>query len=107
MLAEFASVVDAVRCAVDVQRGMALRPTSASTSASALISAVIVDGDDIYGDGVNFAARLESIADAGRHSCLGHRTGRGSIACGSTIAKRFARPQKGIATGIRKRTEHC
>jgi class 3 adenylate cyclase len=71
MLAEFASVVDAVRCAVDFQRGMAAR--NADTAAELRIDFriginigdVIVDGDDIYGDGVNIAARLESIADPG------------------------------------------
>src|SRR3954471_6179531 len=71
MLVEFPSVVSAVACAADVQRGM--RARNANTPAQQRIEFrigvnlgdVIVDGDDIYGDGVNVAARLESIAEAG------------------------------------------
>jgi TolB-like protein/class 3 adenylate cyclase/Flp pilus assembly protein TadD len=70
-LAEFASVVDAVRCAVEVQRGMAER--NAETAEDKRITFrvgvnlgdVIVEEDDIYGDGVNVAARLEALAEPG------------------------------------------
>jgi TolB-like protein/class 3 adenylate cyclase len=70
-LAEFASVVDAVRCAVEVQRGMSER--NAGTPPEKRIEFrvginlgdVIVEGEDIFGDGVNVAARLEALADAG------------------------------------------
>ena len=71
VLVEFPSVVDAVRCAVEVQRAMVDRNaeiprTSASSSASGSISATLsVDGDNIYGDGVNIAARLEALAEPG------------------------------------------
>jgi adenylate cyclase len=71
MLVEFASVVDAVRCAVDVQRGMAARNQEVVPDrriefrVGVNIGDVIVDGDDIYGDGVNVAARLENIAELG------------------------------------------
>ena len=70
LLAEFGSVVDAVECAVDIQRGMAERnagvPTiSVSTFGLASISASIVEGADRHGDGVNIAARLEQPADPG------------------------------------------
>ena len=71
ILAEFPSVVNAVRCAVEVQRGMRLR-TAATPEETRLefrmgvnLGDIIVQDDDIYGDGVNVAARLESIAKAG------------------------------------------
>jgi adenylate cyclase len=70
-LTEFASVVDAVRCAVEVQRGMADR--NADTPEDKRITFrlginlgdVIAEQDDIYGDGVNVAARLEALAEPG------------------------------------------
>jgi adenylate cyclase len=69
MLGKFASMVDAVRCAVDIQRGMA--ESNAELPADRRIEFrlginlgdVIVDCDDIYGDGVNVAARLEGLAE--------------------------------------------
>jgi adenylate cyclase len=71
MLAEFASVVDAVRCAAEVQRTMADR--NAKTAEDRRITFrigvnlgdVIAEEDDIYGDGVNIAARLEALAEPG------------------------------------------
>jgi TolB-like protein len=71
VLVEFASVVDAVRCAVAVQQAMAER--NAGIAADNRIELriginlgdVIVEGDDLYGDGVNIAARIEALADAG------------------------------------------
>src|SRR5271170_1936005 len=71
MLVEFASVVDAVRCAVELQQAMPERNTSlASDNRIELriginLGDVIVEGDDLYGDGVNIAARIEALADAG------------------------------------------
>ncbi len=70
-LMEFASVVDAVNFAVDVQRAMALRNTDVPEDQRITyriginIGDIIVDGEDIYGDGVNVAARLEGLAEPG------------------------------------------
>ena len=71
MLAEFGSVVDAVRCAVDVQRGMAERNADIPQDKriefriGINVGDIIIDGGDIFGDGVNVAARLEGIAHPG------------------------------------------
>ena len=70
-LIEFASVVDAVRCAVDVQRGAAernagVRPDKRIEFRIGInVGDVVIDGDDILGDGVNIAARLEGLAEPG------------------------------------------
>jgi adenylate cyclase len=71
LLVEFASVVDAVRCAVEVQQAMPER--NAGVEADSRIELriginlgdVIVEGDDLFGDGVNIAARIEALAEAG------------------------------------------
>ena len=71
MLVEFVSVVDAVRCAVDIQRNMVERNTEVPTErriefrVGINVGDIISDNDDIYGDGVNVAARLETLADPG------------------------------------------
>jgi adenylate cyclase len=70
-LAEFASVVDAVACAETMQRHMAERNAARGASPELRfrmgvhVSDMVVDGDDILGEGVNIAARLESIAEPG------------------------------------------
>ena len=71
LLVEFASVVDAVRCAVEVQQAMPERNTGIGADSrielriGINLGDVIVEGDDLYGDGVNIAARIEALADAG------------------------------------------
>ena len=71
LLVEFASVVEAVQCAVEMQRGMAERNTRVPEDRRIVfriginLGDIIVDTGDIYGDGVNVAARLEGLADAG------------------------------------------
>jgi class 3 adenylate cyclase len=71
LLVEFASVVDAVRCAVEVQQAMPERNTGVAADnrielrIGINLGDVIVEGDDLYGDGVNIAARIEALADAG------------------------------------------
>jgi adenylate cyclase len=71
LLLEFASVVDAVRCAVEVQREMAERNADVPPDRrielrmGINVGDIIRDGRDIYGDGVNVAARLEALAEPG------------------------------------------
>jgi adenylate cyclase len=70
-LVEFPSVVQAVQCAIEVQRGMAERNADLPEERRIAfriginLGDVIVEGDDIYGGGVNVAARLEGLADPG------------------------------------------
>ena len=72
LLVEFASVVDAVRCAVEVQQGMAERNVEIPQDRriefriGINLGDIIRDGRDIFGDGVNVAARLEALAEPGR-----------------------------------------
>jgi eukaryotic-like serine/threonine-protein kinase len=71
MLAEFGSVVDAVRCAIDIQQGMAERNAGIPHEKriefriGINVGDVIIDSGDIFGDGVNVAVRLEGIAEPG------------------------------------------
>jgi adenylate cyclase len=71
MLVEFASVVDALRCAVEVQRGMIERNAEVPQDKRIEFRVgihegdIIIDGDDLFGDGVNVAARLEGLAEPG------------------------------------------
>jgi len=68
---EFTSVVNAVECAVDIQKAMHAQNAEAPTQHRILlriginVGDVIVEGSDLYGDGVNLAARLEALADPG------------------------------------------
>jgi len=71
LLVEFASVVDAVRCAVAVQQAVPERDTGVAADSrielriGINLGDVIVEGEDLYGDGVNIAARIEALADPG------------------------------------------
>jgi adenylate cyclase len=68
LLAEFPSVVEAVQCAIEVQRELAGRhaaPGATSFRIGLHLGDVMVDGDNLFGDGVNLAARLESMAEPG------------------------------------------
>ncbi len=71
VLAEFASAVDAVQCAVAIQHALKTRNTELPTERKMEfriglnVGDVVVEGEQIYGDGVNVAARLQGLADAG------------------------------------------
>lgn len=71
LLVEFASVVDAVQCAVDIQKGMSERIADEPEDRrmefriGVNLGDVIIEGDDLHGDGVNVSARLEGLADPG------------------------------------------
>src|SRR3954465_3164711 len=71
LLLEFASIVDAIGCAVAIQQGMLARNTSVPATEQIVfrigvnIGDIIIDGDDILGDGVNVAARLEAFCEPG------------------------------------------
>jgi adenylate cyclase len=123
-LAEFTSVVAAVECAAAIQRGMAERNAEVPEDRRITlriginIGDVIVDGDDIYGDGVNVAARLEPMADPGG-ICVSDRVFEevdGKLECGFEFlgeqrVKNIERPiraykvvaGKGTATRVRMR----
>jgi adenylate cyclase len=71
LLIDFASAVEAVRCAIAVQAGMAERERDMAPDRRIAfrmginLGDIVIDGEDIYGDGVNIAARLEAIAEPG------------------------------------------
>src|SRR5262245_18442626 len=71
ILAEFGSVVEAVACAMEIQREMKARNRDLPDHRQMLLRMgvhlgdILIEGDDIYGDGVNVAARLEGIAETG------------------------------------------
>jgi adenylate cyclase len=104
-LAEFASVVDAVRCAVEVQRGMAKRNEGTPPESriefriGVNLGDVIVEEHDIFGDGVNVAARLEGLAEPGGicisgtvRDHIGERLPYAFEDIGEQIVKNIARP---------------
>jgi adenylate cyclase len=104
-LAEFASVVDAVRCAVELQREMALRNDDVPSERRVQfriginIGDIIIEANDIYGDGVNVAARLETLAEPGGIciSAIVYEQVQGRLDCnfmdiGEQSLKNIARP---------------
>jgi len=65
VLVEFPSAVDALRCAMAIQTGMAAREGDLRLRIGVNVGDVVIEGGDILGDGVNIAARLEGVADPG------------------------------------------
>ena len=105
LLVEFASVVDAVRCAVEVQRAMAARNAASADNRriefriGINVGDIIIDGGDIFGDGVNVAARLKGwrsrAASAFRarvHEDVRGRLDPASTTLASRQLKNIARP---------------
>jgi TolB-like protein/class 3 adenylate cyclase/tetratricopeptide (TPR) repeat protein len=105
LLLEFASVVNAVRCAVEVQMAMADRSAEIPEDRRITfrigvnLGDIIVEGDDIFGDGVNVAARLQEIAPRGGICISGrvHEDVRDRLATafeggGTQTLKNIARP---------------
>ncbi len=107
ILAEFASAVDAARCAIDIQQGIAERNGELAPEdrlhfrIGVNLGDVIVQGDDIFGNGVNIAARLEGLARPGgiRISEDVYRQVRGKL--GHEIEDLGAQSVKNIAEPIR------
>ncbi|MFW5832819.1 MAG: adenylate/guanylate cyclase domain-containing protein [Pseudomonadota bacterium] len=65
VLAEFGSAVGAMRCALEVQTGLAADPSALRLRIGVNVGDVVVEGDDLLGDGINVAARLETLAEPG------------------------------------------
>src|SRR5205085_10913925 len=105
MLIEFASVVDAVRCAVVVQQGMEDRNANIPEGQRIRfriginLGDIIIDEGDIFGDGVNVAARLEALAEPGEicvsasvREQVGEKLPIGFFDRGEHVVKNIARP---------------
>jgi adenylate cyclase len=113
-LAEFPSVVDAVQCAAKIQVAMAARAAAAPPAERLVfriginLGDVIVEGDDLYGDGVNVAARLEGICDPGGVAISGNayeqvrgKAGQAFVSRGEHRVKNIARPVPVWAVDLR------
>jgi TolB-like protein/class 3 adenylate cyclase/Tfp pilus assembly protein PilF len=105
LLIEFPSVIEAVQCAVEVQRAMQQRNSDVPADhriefrVGINLGDIIIDGDDIYGDGVNVAARLEGLAEANGicvsrvvHDQVRDKLGLGFEDLGERQLKNIARP---------------
>ncbi len=113
ILVEFASAVDAVRCALEVQLTMAKRNVNYAEDqridfrVGINVGDIVIDEGDIFGDGVNVAARLESIADRGgvciSRQVLDQIEGKVPVSCrelGRQNLKNIARPVEVYAINL-------
>ncbi len=129
VLAEFDSAVEAVECAAEIQRAMAARATSNGRDMQFRIGVhlgdVVIDGDDIYGDGVNIAARLQAIAEVGGvsvsrqvHDLVDGKATVGFRALGAQTLKNIAKPvevyalelggaEKHVTANIKQKISYC
>ena len=114
-LVEFASTVDAVRCAIDIQRAMPERNADLPSGKQIEfriginVGDIIVDGDDIFGDEVNVAARLESISEPGGicisdvvHQQVNGRVEAGFADLGDQNLKNIARPVRAYRIALKE-----
>ena len=114
LLVEFASVVDAVRCAVEVQREMVARNANVPVERrlefrmGINVGDIIIEDGDIFGDGVNIAARLEALAEPGgicvsaaAHDQVRDRLDIGFEDLGEQQVKNIARPVRVYSVGSR------
>src|SRR6516162_146850 len=120
VLLEFPSVVDAVECAVAVQAVMAQRNEGVPVDRRMLfriginLGDILIEGDDILGDGVNVAARLEGIAEPGGIcvSSSAYEQVRGKVPVeftdlGEQALKNMARPIRAYAVGLNANTDRA
>ena len=104
ILVEFSSAVAAVESSIVVQQGMVSRNADLPPGRRMLlriginIGEVIIDGDDIYGDGVNVAARMQELAAAGGIAISGdvHALARQTLNCGASVREHVRRSGAGI-----------
>ena len=112
VLAEFASAVNAVECAVELQKVMAAASESVAEGKRITLRVgvnlgdVIVEGSDLYGDGVNLAARLEGLAEPGgiclsetAHHHVASKLRLGYRDLGEQSVKNFDRPVRVYSVG--------
>jgi adenylate cyclase len=105
LLLEFPSVVDATQCVIDVQQAMAIRNEALDDDKRIVfrigvhLGDLVVEGDDIFGDGINIAARLEALCEAGgvaisgtAHENIAGRIEVGFVDAGDQQLKNISRP---------------
>lgn len=105
LLLEFPSVVNAVKCSIEVQQGMSTRNSDATEDKHIVfriginLGDIVIEGDDIHGDGVNVAARLQEASEPGglalsgiAHESLGSLIDASFENCGQQHFKNIARP---------------
>jgi adenylate cyclase len=115
LLAEFASAVDAVQCAVEIQHALGAKNADLSQAQRMVfriginVGDVIVEGPQIYGDGVNIAARLEALADGGGICISGtvydqveNKLSLGYEFLGEQVVKNIAKPVRVFRVALHK-----
>src|SRR6058998_1635618 len=119
LLAEFASAVDAMRCAVEIQHDLKVRnaelpdPRKMEFRIGINVGDVIVEGEKIYGDGVNIAARLEGLAEPGGvcisgtvHDQIENKLALNYEYLGEQTVKNIARPVRVWRVQVEESSSH-